>query len=136
MNVEIASDPTKQQIAELKRGLRDYNSEFVSNESTPVRAVVTDDSDQVIAGIDSIAHWGKVHVGILWVDADHRGKGLGVRLMRWAEEQGRAIGCHAVVVDTLSFQAPGFYRKLGYTQFGATRNYEGGHGKFYFEKEI
>ena len=136
MNLEIVPGPTKEQLAELHRGLRDYNSEFVPNEFIPVKAVVTGRSDHVIAGIDGTAHWGKVHVSILWVDAGHRGKGLGGRLMGWAEEQGRAIGCHAVVVDTLSFQAPGFYRRLGYTQFGETRDYEGGHSRLYFEKAI
>ena len=56
--------------------------------------------------------------------------------MGWAEEQGRAMGCVSVVVDTLSFQVPGFYLKLGYTQFGETRNYEGDHKRLYFEKRI
>ena len=53
-----------------------------------------------------------------------------------AADQGRAIGCHAVIVDTPSFQVPGFYRRLGYAQFGETRNYEGAHSRLYFEKAI
>ena len=136
MHPEVVTNPTKQQIADVHRGLRDYNSRFVSDEFIPVRAVVTDDSDHVIAGIDGIAYWEKLHVSILWVQTDHRGNGLGRRLMAWAEENAREMGCRSVVVDTLSFQAPGFYIKLGYTQFGETRNYERGYKRLYFEKGI
>ena len=37
-----------------------------------------------------------------------------------AAAEGRAIerGCHSSWVDTFSFQAPGFYPKLGYEPFG------------------
>ena len=136
MNLTIVTDPTKKQIADFHRGLDDYNSRFVANEFSPVRAVVTDDADQVIAGIDCIAHWGKLHVDILWVHSAHRRKGLGRRLVAWAEEQARAMDSGSVVVNTMSFQAPGFYLKLGYTQFGQTENYEGGHSRLYYEKDL
>ena len=136
MNLELVTNPTMEKIADFHHGLRDYNSEFVSEEFIPLRAVITDDADQVIAGIDGMAHWDKLHVSILWVHADHKGNALGTQLIEWAEEQGRTMGYHSVVVDTMSFQAPGFYLKLGYTQFGETRNYEGSHGRLYFEKGI
>ena len=37
-----------------------------------------------------------------------------------AAAEGRAVerGCHSAWVDTFTFQAPGFYRKLGYAPFG------------------
>ena len=56
--------------------------------------------------------------------------------MAWAEEQARAMDCHSVVVNTISFQAPGFYLKLGYSQFGETSDYEGGYKRHYFEKGV
>ena len=47
-----------------------------------------------------------------------RGKGIGRKLMADAEARALERGCHSAWVDTFSFQAPGFYPKLGYEVFG------------------
>ncbi len=85
---------------------------------------------------DGAAYWGKVHVRTLWVHPDHRSKGLGSRLVGWAEERGRELGCVAVVVDTMSFQAPDFYTRRGYRQFGLSEGYAGGASRHYLEKKL
>lgn len=50
----------------------------------------------------------------LWVEPNHRGQGLGKRLVCEFEELSREHGAQRVVLETFSFQAPGFYRSLGY----------------------
>ena len=79
-----------------------------------------------MAGIIAAAYWGKLHISLLWVHPDYRSKGLGRRLMGWAEERGRELGCVSAMVNTMSFQAPDFYAKLGYRCFGQSDGYEGG----------
>jgi hypothetical protein len=37
-----------------------------------------------------------------------------------AEVHARERGCHSAWLDTFSFQARGFYEKLGYDEFGTT----------------
>ena len=103
--------------------------------TTPVRAAIVE-TGRVAAGIDCAVYWGKLHVRLLWVHHDHRSQGLGYRLMAWAEERGRELKCVSVVVDTMSFQAPDFYAKLGYRQFGVSGGYEGGASRRYFEKRL
>ena len=44
-------------------------------------------------------------------------------------------GCHSAWVDTFSFQAPGFYRKLGYEVFGEL-DYPPGHKRFFLRKRL
>ena len=56
--------------------------------------------------------------------------------MTWVEERGRELDCTSVVVDTMSFQAPGFYAKLGYKQFGLSEGYENGTSRHYLEKDL
>jgi hypothetical protein len=34
-----------------------------------------------------------------------------------AERHGRDLGCHSAWLETFSFQAPDFYRRLGYHEF-------------------
>jgi len=50
----------------------------------------------------------------IWVHGDYRRSTVGTRLLRAFEEGARRRGCKLVYLDTFSFQAPEFYRKLGY----------------------
>ena len=134
--MEFSADPTEQQVAEIDRGLDEHNAQLVSPRSlTRVQGVFVD-SGRVVAGLVAAAYWGKLHVRLLWVHPDYRAKGLGRRLMGWAEERGRELGCVSAVVDTMSFQAPEFYSRLGYRCFGTSDGYEGGASRYYFEKEL
>jgi hypothetical protein len=45
-------------------------------------------------------------------------------------------GCHAVILDTLSFQAPGFYEKRGYSRIGVVDGYRGGSQKIFMQKHL
>ena len=134
--MEFIVDPTEQQAAAIERGLDEYNAGVASaRSSTPVRAAFLN-SGQVMAGIVGAAYWGKLHIRILWVHPDHQSKGLGSRLMDWAEGRAKELDCASVVVDTMSFQAADFYAKLGYRQFGLSEGYEGGASRHYFEKKL
>ena len=135
-DTEFLEHPTEEQVAEVERGLDEHNAGVASARSvTRVRGVFVD-AGRVVAGLDAAAHWGKLHVRLLWVHPEHQSKGLGSRLVSWAEERGRELRCVSVVVDTMSFQAPEFYAKLGYHCFGQSGGYEGGASRYYFEKEL
>ena len=90
--MELVSAPTDTQIAAVERGLDEYNAGTASARSaSPVRAVFLE-SDRVVAGVVGTAYWGKLHIRILWVHPDYQSKGLGSRLMDWAEERGKEAG--------------------------------------------
>jgi ribosomal protein S18 acetylase RimI-like enzyme len=69
--------------------------------------------------------WGGLHIKYAFVVEDFRGHGLGRRLMESAFEYGRQHNCPFAFVETMSFQALGFYQKLGfeleYTRTGYTK---------------
>jgi len=59
--------------------------------------------------------WGPAaEIQQLWVDDAHRKRGVGERLVRAFEARAAERGCRSCYLETLSFQAPGFYAKLGY----------------------
>jgi ribosomal protein S18 acetylase RimI-like enzyme len=70
------------------------------------------------------------------VDGAHRGGGWGRALLERAEEEAIARGLQGVWLDTFSFQAPGFYQKLGYEVFGTLADYPPGHTRYFLRKTL
>ena len=80
--------------------------------------VIRDDSGEIVGGIAGRTIYHQLLIEVLWVHDDKRGQGLGIQLMEVAEREAKARGCIAAQVDTLSFQAPKFYEKMGFQIVG------------------
>jgi hypothetical protein len=52
------------------------------------------------------------------------------------EEEATRRGCKYAYLDTLSFQARGFYEKHGYTVFGELAHFPPGHRKYFLKKDL
>ena len=66
MEIEFVADAAEEQAREVDRGLDEYNAGFVADGSAaPVRAVFLE-SGRIVAGLNGVAYWRKVHVSILW----------------------------------------------------------------------
>jgi GNAT superfamily N-acetyltransferase len=74
------------------------------------------------------------YVELLFVPESLRRGGLGRRLMRDAEEEAIRRGCRGAWLDTFSFQARGFYERLGYAAFGLIEDYPPGHSRIFLKK--
>lgn len=78
--------------------------------------VRADDADGLVGGVSGWT-WGEAAgIAMVWVRADHRGTGLGARLLEAFETQARARGCTRVFVTSFTFQAPAFYERAGYAE--------------------
>jgi len=97
---------------------------------------VEDAAGEPAGGLTGWVWGGLCAVGLLWVREDLRGAGWGSRLMRAAEEEGVRRGCTDMTVSTYTFQAPEFYRKLGFRETGRTPGVPGGHADVSFHKTI
>ena len=87
-------------------------------------------------GLIADTNWNWLHISVLSVDARHRGQGHGRALMARAEAVARERGCTGAWVDTFSFQAPGFYERVGYRQFGELPSYPDEHRRIFYSKPL
>ena len=72
----------------------------------------------------------------LWVALPYRKQGIGSELMAGAERAAREQGCRAAYLDTFTFQAPKFYERLGYWEFGRLNDFPPGHARIWFSKAL
>ena len=133
-------DPQRQVIRDrLREWTRDAASEW--EESRPERDLkltitMTDKAGEVVGGMFGDAFLGCLCVYRLWVADAWRGKGLGIRLMALVEEKAREAGCSTMQLDTFDFQAPRFYEKLGFEEFGRFRYFPDGPEKVFLFKKL
>ncbi|MFI8199947.1 GNAT family N-acetyltransferase [Streptomyces sp. NPDC085942] len=117
-------------------GLRALLSTSAEHE-VPLEVWALDGDGTLVGGLSgrTWAYW--LHVDLLWVDAPHRGSGLGGRLLGEAERTARTErGCTRSRLETWDFQAPGFYRKQGYEEIGRVADYPPGVTEFILSKEL
>jgi GNAT superfamily N-acetyltransferase len=87
-------------------------------------------------GLTARIGFGWMFVELLFVPERLRGQGVGRQLMEQAEVVARQHDCTGIWLDTFSFQAPGFYAKLGYAVFGEIANYPPGHSRYFLHKHL
>lgn len=75
---------------------------------------IRSETGEVIAGFNGHTWGGCCELSNVWVHEQYRRKGLGTLLLRSAEAEAVARGCIQVILRTHSFQAPGFYERMGY----------------------
>jgi GNAT superfamily N-acetyltransferase len=76
------------------------------------------DTGEASSGVWGSILYGWLFIELLYVAERDRGHGLGSRLLTTVENAARQQGCLGAWLNTYVFQAPGFYGKNGYEQFG------------------
>ncbi|MES2198909.1 MAG: GNAT family N-acetyltransferase [Chlamydiota bacterium] len=80
--------------------------------------------------------WGALHVKKIYVGDEYRGKGIGSQLMEYALKYGRDNKCSFAFVETMSFQALDFYRKMGFELEFTRLGYKHDTSFHYLRREI
>jgi GNAT superfamily N-acetyltransferase len=93
-------------------------------------------SGETIGGLWSRSAYDWLRIDLLFIPEQLRGEGLGTRLVRQAEAIALERGHIGVWVDTLEFEAPEFYKKLGYEVFGILPDHRSGLRRFFLHKRL
>jgi GNAT superfamily N-acetyltransferase len=137
MQITIEEQPSKEDVDRVAGGLNEFNEKIVGPDRyRPLHIFARDEQGRIAGGLLGGIWWRQLHIDILWLEESQRGQGLGQAILAAAEEEGRRLGCVQVHLDTMSWQAPGFYQKLGYRIFGELDNFPPGFRKYFLVKEL
>ncbi len=75
---------------------------------------IRDENNKILGGCNGESLYGCFFIDQLWVAEPWRGKGYGTKLILAAEQLGKERGCIFAAVNTMDWEALGFYKKLGY----------------------
>ena len=117
---QIVEEEDPSSVAEeLESRLKRFNEQYAGPANTrPLVLSVRDSAGTLIAGLTGEFFWNALYVAVLWVDEPHRGTHYGASLLHRAERIAHERGSEAVYLNTLGFQAPGFYLRQGYKVIG------------------
>ena len=93
-------------------------------------------SGEIVGGVIGATYWNWLYINLMWVREDLRGQGYGQQLLTLAEDEARKRGAKHAYLDTFSFQAPGFYQKSGYEEFGRLEDFPPGHTRYFMTKAL
>jgi GNAT superfamily N-acetyltransferase len=118
-------------------GLAAHSAEFGLTGDWPEGWIVGRDAEGATqAGLRHLTHFDWLFMHLLWVAKPYRAQGVGSRLLSEAEATAREKGRRGVYLDTFTFQAPEFYRRLGYREFGRLDDFPLGHARIWFAKRF
>jgi ribosomal protein S18 acetylase RimI-like enzyme len=124
----VETEPDVEDIRFLEDGLIDFNIQATGITDGSFIGIFLRAADGSRAGGLYGWVWGSTcYVRYLFVAESMRGQGQGTRLMRAVEAEAKARNCRQIVLETHSFQAPGFYRKLGFDVVGRVEGYPRDH---------
>ena len=136
MNFRVTTSPTDGDISEIHEMLRAYNrAKRERSEDVPL-GIFVEEEGRKLAGLTGEIFGNWLMIKYLFVDESLRGSGVGRSLMERAEAEAKERGAKYAFVDTFSFQAPGFYKKLGYKEVFTLTEYPYTGSRTYFTKEL
>ncbi|CAB1403276.1 MULTISPECIES: GNAT family N-acetyltransferase [unclassified Pseudomonas] len=137
VRIELTQSPTEEQRQAILQPLIEYNDARAGISKTePFALMVKDERGAILGGLYGRVTLRWMFIDLLSVPEQVRGQGIGSKLMAQAQALATEKNCLGIWLDTFDFQAPGFYQKMGFSQFGEIVDYPPGHKRHFFQKRL
>jgi len=136
MTVTLLETESSDLLPILNDALNAHVKEVTGYQRTPVHFVLQEESGECVGGLRASYLGQTFLISWLVVLPALRGQGWGKKLMEAAEAKAKDLVCKQINVDTLSFQAPEFYKSLGYEETARVHNFLDTYDKIFFRKNI
>lgn len=141
-HLTLADPEIRSYEPEILEGLLRFNSLHTPHvldggyKRKPLEVVLLDEAGGCVGGVIAGTRWEWLEVSLVWLAEEARGQDWGTRLMEAAEAEAHRRGCRWSRLNTFSFQARGFYEKLGYRVVGQVDDYPPGCTDYLLRKEL
>jgi ribosomal protein S18 acetylase RimI-like enzyme len=135
--IEFTQSQSKQIEAFLAERIYEFNANatgFFDGEE--FAAALRDSDDRIVAAVSGHTWGGCCQISQLWVHESARQQGLGKSLMLAVEAHALGKKCKQIVLSSHTFQAPEFYRQLGYIEQARISDHPQGHSNIHFTKYL
>lgn len=137
LTIATEASPSDATIHAIEAGLTAHAKGLGFKTDWSPRWIVGRDKDEVVqAGVRFVLAFEWLFVHWLWVADAYRRHGIGSQLLGAAETAAREHGCRAAYLDTFTFQAPEFYKRLGYREVGRLNDFPPGQSRIWFSKSL
>jgi GNAT superfamily N-acetyltransferase len=118
--IAVTDSPDRGLKEMLEQGLADYNESHARRRDWRALAVTVRDpgSGEIAGGILGRTSLGLFFLDLFYLPAHMRRSGIGSTILRMAEQEAVRRGCQAATLVTVNFQAPEFYARHGWEEFG------------------
>ena len=124
---QLQEPPDDADVATIGAGLTAFNRQHMGSPRFEAWAFLLRDAQgRVRGGIHGFLYTELAMIQLLWVEAGLRGQGYGRALLRCAEAHAAQHGATFVFAEIMSFQAPEFFARCGYSSFGGVHGYRDG----------
>jgi GNAT superfamily N-acetyltransferase len=116
----LTDHPSEIDETVIQRGLDDYNVLKTGyRDWLPLAALLRDpDTGETLGGMIGRTSYGLLFIDLVYLPETMRGQDIGGRLLQMMEHEGARRGCKSAFLFTITYQAPGFYERHGWTEFG------------------
>ena len=137
MDIRLEHEPSPEDIRVLEELIYAFNQAATGiRDGKLLTLFMRDRNGQVLGGLYGWTWGATCYVRYLYVPPELRKQGHGSDLMRRVEEEAKARGCHQIALETHTFQAPEFYRRLGFDVVGRIDGYPTGHHSLTMRKRL
>ena len=118
--LELTDAPDDEAARVIDGGLAAFNAANAGYwDWRPLAVLLRDPADgDIVGGLLGRTSLGLLFVDLVFIPERLRGKALGARMLQMAEQEAARRGCRGGMLYTISFQAPGFYERHGWREFG------------------
>lgn len=143
----LIESPTDEWAEAVNSELREFNRtqnpqfwaalERPERNLRPLNVLVFNSWRRVIGGLFAETRLSWLKINVLAVAADLRRQGIGAHLVALAEFEAVRRGCGYAFTESMDYQAPDFFRKLGYAIVGRINDWDSyGHAKLVLVKKL
>jgi GNAT superfamily N-acetyltransferase len=130
-------NPPPEDIESIKQGFQKFITAKAGSRKPfeqNLAIIAEDEKNGIIGGVCGDLSFDWLHIHLIWVHADYRGKDIGAKLLTLIEEAALSKQIYQSHLETADFMALDFYLKHNYEIFAELEGKPEG-GRWYFMKK-